>query len=126
MPAQQQPSAGFLPGSACPRLGEIKSLDEVHDVVGRVLKPKEKLRLFQVARSREEWQRAYLCAVVGVNTSGRKIEILSSRLEDVDFFDWVWTVRKSKTAAGVRRIDLNDEALSAFGELKRIVELLGG
>ena len=109
------------------RIGdEIKNLPESRDIVARVLTQEEKRRLFEIARSRPEWYRAYYCAAIGVNTSGRKIEILRARLRDVDFFEKVWSIPKSKTASGVRRIDLNAEALHAFVELKRTVEELGG
>jgi integrase len=104
----------------------VKNLTENRDVVGRTLTQENKQKLFEVAASREEWYRALYCGVIAVNTTGRKIEVLRSRFQDVDFFGRVWSIPRSKTDAGVRKIDLNDEALHAFAQLKRIVEALGG
>jgi integrase len=105
---------------------EVKKFPESHDIVGRVLAQDEKRRLFEKAASKEGWVRALFCAIIAVNTTGRKIEVLRSRLRDVDFFNRIWSIPKSKTKAGVRRIDLNEEALHAFAHMKRIVEQLGG
>jgi integrase len=105
---------------------KVKNLPETGDVVATVLTSDEKRRLFETAASQEDWYRALYCGIIAVNTTGPKIEVLRSRLRDVDFFGSVWTIPKSKTKAGVRRIDLNEEALHAFAHMKRIVDQLGG
>jgi integrase len=104
----------------------VKNMKEDRDSIGRTLTQEEKLRLFQVAASVEQWYRALYCGVIAVNTTGRKIEVLRSRVRDVDFSARVWNIPTSKTSAGVRQIALNDEALHAFVAMKRVLEDLGG
>lgn len=105
---------------------EVRNLRGSRDIVGRVLTQAEKVRLFQTARSQPDWYRAYYCGVIAVNTTGRKIEALHSRVRDVDFFKRIWTITRSKTPAGERQVDLNEEAFQAFAALRRIVVQLGG
>ena len=49
----------------------------------------------------------------------------SSRCWDVDPFNRIVRVRRSKTEAGKRTIPLNDEAFSAIAALKERADLLG-
>lgn len=64
-------------------------------------------------------------AVVAVNTTCRKVELLNARWSDVDLFNRAFSVRRSKTDAGHRLIPLNDEAMAAFARLRRRAEMLG-
>ena len=79
----------------------VKNRPENRDVIARVLTQDEKHRLFEIAASKEDWYRALYAAVIAVNTTGRKIEVLRSQLRDVDFFRKVWTIPQSKTRAGI-------------------------
>ena len=55
---------------------------------------------------RPEWETAYLAAILCLNTTARGCELKGLTWGDVDLFDRTLTVRKSKTAAGVRAIPL--------------------
>jgi len=96
------------------------------EFVPRVLTEAEKDRLFKVARSNPDWYRALYCGVIAVNTTARKIEVLRSRFQDVDLFEAVWRIPKSKTRAGCREIPLNPEARAAFARMIEMGEALGG
>jgi len=105
---------------------EVENLPENQNTVGRVLTREQKLLLFQTAASKPESEVAYCAAVIAANTTCRKVELLSLRWSDVDLFERVLFVRRSKTEAGHRAIPLNDEALAAFSRLRRRAEALGG
>src|SRR5438067_5018480 len=51
---------------------------------GRVLSPDERTRLFQMSARKENWEGAFLFAVLSINTSAGPKEILTLRLKDVD------------------------------------------
>jgi integrase len=105
---------------------DVENLPENQNTVGRVLTREQKLLLFQTAASKPESEVAYCAAVIAANTTCRKVELLSLRWSDVDLFERVLFVRRSKTEAGHRAIPLNDEALAAFSRLRRRAEALGG
>lgn len=105
---------------------DVGNLPENQNVVGRVLTREQKLLLFQTAASRPEWDVAFCAAVVAVNTTCRKIELLNLHWSDVDLFERVLSIQRSKTEAGHRAIPLNDEALAAFARLKLRAEAFGG
>jgi hypothetical protein len=52
---------------------------------GRVLSPDERTRLFKVSARKENWEGAFLFAVLSINTSAGPKELLTLRLKDVDF-----------------------------------------
>ena len=85
----------------------------------------EKSRLFRVAQSNPRWYRALYVAVVAVNTTARKHEILHARFQDVDLFNGLWRISKSKTQAGRREVVLNPEARTAFARMFEMAEVLG-
>lgn len=105
---------------------EVENLPENRNTVGRVLTREQKLLLFQTASSKPEWEVAYCAGVVAVNTTCRKVELLNLRWADVDLFERVLFVRRSKTEAGHRAIPLNDEAMAAFSRLRQRAEKLNG
>lgn len=105
---------------------EVSNLPENQNVVGRVLSHEQKLHLFRTAASKPEWDVAYCAAVIAVNTTCRKVELLTARWADVDLFTRAFSVQRSKTEAGHRLIPLNDEAMAGFARLRRRAEVLGG
>jgi len=105
---------------------EVRNMPESRDVIGRVMTHEEKLRLFQMASAKPAWMVAYCAAVVAVNTTCRKVELLSLQWADVDLFARTFQVRRSKTAAGHRLIPMNADALEAFARLRSRAEEHGG
>jgi len=95
-------------------------------VVGKVLTLEQKLHLFRTAASKPEWDVAYCAGVIAVNTTCRKVELLTARWSDVDLFKREISIERSKTEAGHRLIPLNDEAMAAFARLRKRAELVGG
>ncbi len=105
---------------------DVSNLPESQNVVGRVLTHEQKLHLFQTAASKAEWDAAYCAAVIAVNTTCRKVELLTLRWSDVDLFTRALSIERSKTEAGHRLIPLNDEAMAAFARLRKRAALAGG
>lgn len=64
--------------------------------------------------------------MVAVNTSCRKVELLTLRWADVDLFTRALSIERSKTEAGHRLIPLNDDAMAAFARLRKRAEMVGG
>ena len=95
-------------------------------MIGRVLTLEQKLHLFRTAASKPEWDAAYCAAVIAVNTTCRKVELLTARWADVDLFARSLSVHRSKTEAGHRLIPLNDEAMAGFARLRRRADMLKG
>ena len=93
---------------------EISNLPENQNVVGKVLTLEQKLHLFRTAASKPEWDVAYCAGVIAVNTTCRKVELLTARWSDVDLFKREISIERSKTEAGHRLIPLNDEAMAAL------------
>jgi integrase len=81
--------------------------------VAKVLPPDLKRNLFETAASRPEWMVAHCAAVLAVSTACRGVEIKNLRWHDVDLFNQVATIRRSKTAAGHRTVPLNGDAMAA-------------
>lgn len=101
---------------------DVANLPENQNVVGRVLTLEQKLALFRTAASKPEWDVAYCAAVIAVNTTCRKVELLTLKWSNVNLFERVLSIRRSKTEAGYRTIPLNDEAMAAFARLRRRAE----
>jgi integrase len=79
----------------------------------------EKQRLLETASKKPEWMVAYCAALLTANTSMRPVEIRRLLWSDLDPFNRLVTVRRSKTEAGARVIPLNDVAWSAFAAMKK-------
>jgi integrase len=105
---------------------DVSNLPESQNVVGRVLTHEQKLHLFQTAASKAEWDAAYCAAVIAVNTTCRKVELLTLRWADVDLFTRALSIERSKTEAGHRLIPLNDEAMAAFARLRKRAAFASG
>jgi integrase len=78
----------------------------------------EKLHLFRVEASRPAWMVAHCAAVLAANTTCRKVELRHLRWREIDLFNKVMDINRSKTAAGRRQITLNDDALAALARLR--------
>lgn len=85
---------------------------------GRVLSPEERTRLFKVSARKEDWEAAFLFAVLSINTSAGPKEIYTLRLQDVEIenknepFINVQPAG-AKNTGRIRSIPLNDEAYKA-------------
>jgi integrase len=93
--------------------------------IGRALTEDEQQRLLKTAVMRPEWETAYLAAILCLNTTARGCELKGLQWADVDLFGKTLTIRKSKTAAGVRDIPLTDVACSALARLRTRAESFG-
>ena len=105
---------------------DVSNLPENQNVVGKVLTREQKLHLFRTAASKPEWDVAYCAAVIAVNTTCRKVELLTLCWSDVDLFNRALSIQRSKTDAGHRLIPLNDEAMAGFARLRKRAEMFGG
>jgi len=90
-----------------------------------VLAEAEKQRLLETASKKPEWMVAYCAALLTANTSMRPVEIRRLLWSDLDPFNRLVTVRRSKTEAGARVIPLNDLAWSALAAMKKRDDTLG-
>jgi integrase len=84
---------------------------------GRVLSPEERTRLFKVSARKENWEGAFLFAVLSINTSVGPKEAFTLRLKDVELDppNPVINVQPegAKNTGRVRSIPLNEEAFKA-------------
>lgn len=96
----------------------VENLPE-RSYVGRALEEDERKKLLAVASTNPRWLTAYCAAVLALNTTMRKCELLGLRWQDVDLFKEALTIRRSttKTDAGERVLPLNRDAVWALGEL---------
>jgi len=104
---------------------DVKTFPENESQVGRALTGEQKRKLFETAAGNPDWMVAYCAAVLAVSTTCRGVELKNLRWCDVDLFNRVVTIRRSKTAAGHRSIPLNADAVAAFGRLWERAEALG-
>jgi integrase len=94
--------------------GEIRLLKERKDI-GRALTREEETRL--LAECAKTDSACYAATVLALNTTMRKDEIRKLRWSQVDLFQGVLTVGKSKTDAGTGRlIPLNPSAVKALAD----------
>jgi len=107
------------------RLGEDIQLLPVKKEPKSALTEAEKQRLFEVASAKPEWMVAYCAALIAANTSMRPVELRRLLWKDLDPFNRLVMVRRSKTEAGSRVIPLNDLAWSAFAAMKQRADTLG-
>lgn len=93
--------------------------------VGRALTVEEKKRLFETATHNPRWMVAHCAAVLAVSTTCRGVELKNLRLKQVNLFDRIVRVDRSKNESGRREIPLNDDAVAAFARLRERSEAFG-
>lgn len=93
--------------------------------VGRALQPDEKTRLFRMASQRPGWMVAHCAAVLAASTTCRGVELRHLRWADVDLFDKILRVERSKNESGRRTLPLNQDAFQALARLRERAALLG-
>jgi integrase len=94
--------------------GEIHALRERRDI-GRALSSDDESKL--LAGCTKADSACYTATVLALNTAMRKDEIRKLRWNQIDLFEWVLTVGKSKTEAGTGRvIPLNASAVKALAD----------
>lgn len=103
----------------------VKPLPENRRGPGRALEDSQEKLLFDTARSKPDWDAAFLAAMIAANTTMRGVEVKNLRLQDVNLIDREVAIRKSKTDAGLRTIPLNDGAMWAFARLVERANALG-
>ena len=103
---------------------EVKPL-KAKETIGRALEHAEKLRLLKTASQRPAWQAVYYAACLTLSTTMRGCELKGLRWRDIDLLNRAIEIRKSKTAAGLRTVPLNDDAASALVALHHRAPVLG-
>src|SRR5271155_5268194 len=96
--------------------------DDIHPLkeprpIRQALSYEQKVRLLHAADSNPEWQNARLAMTLALCTTMRGVEIKNLHWRDVDLLRRSFTVRRSKTDAGLRSIPMNDDAYDAVLEL---------
>jgi len=104
---------------------DIRPLKEPR-TVGQALSYEQKVRLLHAADSNPEWQNARLAMALALCTTMRGVEIKNLHWRDVDLLKRSFTVRRSKTDAGLRSIPMNDDAYAAVLELWERAKGFGG
>jgi integrase len=104
---------------------DIRPLKEPRSI-GRALSYEQKVRLLHAADSNPEWQNARLAMTLALCTTMRGVEIKNLHWQDVDLLRNSFTVRRSKTDAGLRSIPMNDDARAAVLELWERAKAFGG
>ena len=96
-----------------------RAFPEHESEIGRAIAADAKMHLFRVAASKPAWMVAYCAAVLAASTTCRKVELRHLCWRQIDFFGRTVTIHRSKTAAGLREIPLNDDAMLALSHLKQ-------
>jgi integrase len=104
---------------------DIRPLKEPRSI-GRALSYEQKVRLLHAADSNPEWQNARLAMTLALCTTMRGVEIRNLHWQDIDLMGRSFTVRRSKTDAGLRYIPMNDDAYDAVLELRERAKAFGG
>jgi integrase len=104
---------------------DFKPLKEDRRGPGRALEESQERLLFDTARSRPGWDAAFYAALAAANTTMRGCELKGLHIADVNLLDKEIPIGRSKTAAGRRRIPLNDAAMWAFVRLLERANALG-
>lgn len=99
------------------RFADYKPVLNNRAPVGRALTEAEQARLFETAKSRPDWQYAYVAAILGAFCGLRACEIKGLQWKDVDFQTGVIGIRRSKTPAGWRSPSLNSICRERLAEL---------
>jgi integrase len=102
---------------------EVKLFPKHSRQIGKVLTAEQKGLLFQTASCKPAWLVVHCAATLAVSTTCRSIELKHLRWGDVDLFNRVMSVKRSKTEAGCRTIPLNSDAVAAFVRLKERAQL---
>jgi len=102
-----------------------KLLKEQPSELGRALTTAELARLEAAAASRPEWFVAYQCEILAANTGMRGGEIKRLELRDIDLEARRLSIRKAKSDAGWRLVELNQAATAAVARLYERAQLLG-
>jgi len=104
---------------------DIRPLKEPR-TIGQALTYEQKVRLLHAADSNPEWQNARLAMTLALCTTMRGVEIKNLHWQDVDLMGRSFTVRRSKTDAGLRSIPMNQDAYEAVLELWERAKAFGG
>ncbi|MEK7750820.1 MAG: site-specific integrase, partial [Acidobacteriota bacterium] len=109
-----------------PLAEDVRMFPEHGEAIARVLTAEEKRLLFQTAGSKPEWLVAHCAAVLAVSTTCRGVELRNLRWQNVDLFERVIAIRRSKgRTAGQRAIPLNSDAVAALARLRERAEAHG-
>ncbi|MCZ6752857.1 MAG: tyrosine-type recombinase/integrase, partial [Acidobacteria bacterium] len=103
----------------------VKNLPENQQPVGRALTVEEQDRLFGAATTNPKWEHVYNAAIIAANTSMRPVEVKNLRWENVDLFEAIVTIQRSKNVTSRRVIPLNKPARSAFARMLERAKTLG-
>ena len=104
---------------------DVRMFPERAREIGRALTAEQKQLLFEVAATKSEWIVTHCAAVLAVSTTCRGVELKNLRWINVDLFDRVLNVKRSKTEAGQRGIPLNADAMAALARLWERAQILG-
>jgi integrase len=138
---QSRSAAGLGPAIINMEMGVIRRIlkrakrwsmvgDDIHPLkeprsIGRALSHEEKTRLLYVADTNPEWKNTRIAITLALCTTMRGVEIKNLRWRDVDLLSNKFTVRRSKTDAGVRSIPMNPDAREAVLELREAARGIG-
>ena len=95
----------------------MKAFPEHAREVGKVLAVEQKRLLFETAATKPVSMVAHCAAVLAVSTTCRGVELKNLRWANVDLFDRVLNLRRSKKESGHRDIPLNADAMAALARL---------
>ncbi len=101
---------------------DVRMFPEHGQPIARVLTAEEKRLLFETAASKPEWMVAHCAAVLAVSTTCRGVELKHLRWRDVDLFERVIAIRRSKLESSHRTIPLNGDAMAALARLRERAE----
>lgn len=103
----------------------VQTLPENQASIGRALTVDEQNRLFEAASSNPEWEHVYCAGIIAANTSMRPVEVKNLRCQNVDLFEGIVTIRRSKNTTSYRVIPLNQPARAAFNRMLERARKLG-
>jgi len=104
---------------------DVRMFPERGREVGRVLTAEQKQLLFETAATKPDWMVTHCAAILAVSTTCRSVELKHLRWSNVDLFERVLNIKRSKTEAGHRSIPLNADAMAALARLWERAQLLG-
>jgi len=102
-----------------------KPLKERESEIGKALSLEELHRLETTASQNIEWEVCYYAEALAANTGMRGGEIKRLQLRDIDLEGRRLSIRRAKTDAGIRIVELNQAALEAITRLYIRAETLG-
>lgn len=108
-------------------LVDYQPLPLPRDKPGRVISDDERARLLRIASSNQNWEAAYLFAVISVNSSAGPKEVASLRLKDIDWEREQFNVpgQGAKNKFRVRPIPMNADALAGMRQAVERAKRLG-